>query len=287
VTVLKVIGVLAGVSIIALIGGGFYLAYKAKKGFKNLIDEVKDKIPTNPEKRPSGDETDDPSFRPAPSGFIMDKGDLPTDISDAFDELFPDFWPPDDEVIDNLTEQDVIVVAVQSEPVGNYTETRQEAISAKVLSVETNVVRARIIGPVAYAEHHGSHAGHGFRVGDLVEVPRSKVLLAAKPTEKSKLEYDGYGKAAQTLKPTELTKLTYQVRPGTPYDLVLPYRTDELDWHVDRDMVKLIYLGHNGLIEQIMFTEDSMRGPVTVRVQDRDQKEGLVHVARWDFVIAP
>jgi hypothetical protein len=30
-----------------------------------------------------------------------------------------------------------------------------------------------------------------------------------------------------------------------------------------------------------------MRGPVTVRVQARDPKEGLVHVARWDFVVAP
>jgi hypothetical protein len=68
---------------------------------------------------------------------------------------------------------------------------------------------------------------------------------------------------------------------------VLPYRTDELEWHVDRDMVTMIRLGTNGLIEQIMFSEDSMRGPVTVRVQDRDPKEGLVHVARWDFMIAP
>jgi hypothetical protein len=33
-TVLKVIGVLAGASLLALIGGGFYLAYKAKKGLK-------------------------------------------------------------------------------------------------------------------------------------------------------------------------------------------------------------------------------------------------------------
>jgi hypothetical protein len=286
VTVLKVIGVLAGVSIIALIGGGFYLAYKAKKGLKDLVDDWKERVPTNPEKRPSG-EADDPSFRPRPSGHLMDKGDLPTDVTDTFDELFPDFWPPSDEVIDNMTEEDVVVFAVESEPVGNYTQTRQELISAKVLSVETNVVRARIIGPVAHAEHHGSHAGHGFRIGDSVELPRSKIILAARPAEKPKPEYDGYGKAAQTFKPSELTKQTYQVSPGTPYDLVLPYRTDELDWHVDRDMVKVVYLGNNGLIEQVMFTEDSMRGPVTVRVQDRDPKEGLVHVARWDFTIAP
>jgi hypothetical protein len=287
VTVLKVIGALVGVSIIALIGGGFYLAHKARQGFKDLIDDVKDKIPTNPKTRPTDGESDEPPFRAAPSGMLMDKADLPSDITDKFDELFPDFWPPTDEVIDNMTDEDVVVFAVESKPVGNYTETRQEAISAKVLSVETNVVRARIIGPVAYAEHHGSHAGHGFRVGDLVEVPRSKIMLAAKPKEKPKPEYDGYGKAAQTLKPSEITKQTYQVRPGTPYDLVLPYRTDELDWHVDRDMVTMIYLGKNGLIEQIMFSEDSMRGPVTVRVQDRDPKEGLVHVARWDFTIAP
>lgn len=282
-TVLKVIGVLAGVSLIALIGGGFYLAYKAKKGLKDLVDDLKDRIPSNPK----NSDSDEPPFRPAPSGVIMDKGDLPTEITEKFDELFPDFWPPSDEVIDNMTDEDVVVFAVESEPVGNYTQTRQEAISAKVLSVETNGVRARIIGPVAYAEHHGSHAGHGFRVGDLVEVPRSKILLAAKPREKPKPEYDGHGKAAQTFKPAELDKHTHQVRPGTPYDLVLPYRTDELEWHVDRDMVTMIKLGNNGLLEQIMFSEDSMRGPVTVRLQDRDPKEGLVHVARWDFALAP
>jgi hypothetical protein len=287
VTVLKVIGVLAGVSIIALIGGGFYLAYKAKKGLKDLVDDLKDKIPTNPEKRPSGGEADDPPFRSPPSGLIMDKGDLPPELVAVLDEKFQDFWPPDDEVIDNMTDEDVVVFAVESEPVGNYTATRQELISAKVLSVETNVVRARVIGAVVYAEHHGAHAGHGFRVGDLVEVPRSQILLAARPAEKPKPEYDGHGKAAQTFKPSELTKQVYQVRPGTPYDLVLPYRTDELEWHVDRDMVTTIHLGNDGLLEQIMFSEDSMRGAVTVRVQDRDPKEGLVHVARWDFTIAP
>jgi hypothetical protein len=248
---------------------------------------LKDRIPTNPEKRPKDSEADDPPFRAAPSGFIMDKGDLPSDVTDKFDELFPDFWPPSDEVIEQLTDEDVVVFAVESEPVGNYTSTRQETITAKVLSVETNVVRARIIPPVQYAEHHGSHAGHGFRIGDLVEVPRSKILLAARPREKPKPEYDGYGKAAQTFKPAELDKRTHLVRPGTSYDLVLPYRTDELEWHVDRDMVTMIQLGTNGLIEQIMFSEDSMRGPVTVRLQDRDPKEGLVHVARWDFTIAP
>jgi hypothetical protein len=210
------VGVLAGVSIIALIGGGFYLAYKAKKGFKTLIDEVKDRIPTNPEKRPKDGETDEPPFRPKPSGLIMDTGDVPPELKAALDELFTDFWPPSDEVIDNLTDEDVVVFAVESEPVGNYTRTRQEAISAKVLSVETNVVRARIIGPVAYAEHHGAHAGHGFRVGDLVEVPRSNILLAAKPADKPRPEYDGHGKAAQTFKPSELTKQVYQVNRGRP-----------------------------------------------------------------------
>ena len=49
----------------------------------------------------------------------------------------------------------------------------------------------------------------------------------------------------------------------------------------------LIHVGQNGLTEQIMFSEDSMRGPVTVRVQERDPKEGLVHVARFDFELAP
>lgn len=41
----------------------------------------------------------------------------------------------------------------------------------------------------------------------------------------------------------------------------------------------------NGLLEQIMFSEDSLPGPVSVRLLDRDPKEGLVHEARWDFVL--
>lgn len=279
-TVLKVVGVLAGVGIIALIGGAFYLAYKGKKGIKQVVDDL---IPTNPERRP---ETDDESnLRPSPTGRMMDTSDLPDDLAAFLDEHHKDAWPPTDDVINNLTDENVIVFAVESEPVGNYTEIRQEVITAKVLNVETNYVRARIIGPVAYAEHHGAHAGHGFRVGDLVEVPRSKIVLAASLAEKPKQEYDGYGKAAQTFKPTEITKQTYQVRPGTPYDLVLPFRTDELEWDIDRELVNVIHLGENGLIEQIMFSEDSMRGPVSVRLLDRDPKEGVVHVGRWDFVI--
>lgn len=277
-TVLKIIGVIAGVGVIALIGGVFYLAHKAKKGFKDL----KDKIPTNPEQRPDGDESD---LRPSPSGRMMDTTGLPDELTSFMDEHHKDAWPPTDEVINNLTDENVIVFAVESEPVGNYTEIRQEVITAKVMSVEPNHVRARVMGPVAYAEHHGAHAGHGFRVGDLIDVPRSNILLAAKPAEKPKPEYNGHGKAAQTFKPSELTKETYQVRPGTLYDLALPYRTEELEWHVDRELVTVIHLGANGLVEQIMFSEDSMRGPVSVRLLDRDPKEGLIHVARWDFVI--
>ena len=53
----------------------------------------------------------------------------------------------------------MIVFAVESEPKGTYTNTRQELVNAKVLSVEKNVVRGRVIPPVAHAEHHGSHAG--------------------------------------------------------------------------------------------------------------------------------
>ncbi|WP_244923862.1 hypothetical protein [Enhygromyxa salina] len=217
----------------------------------------------------------------------MATSELPPELEAALNERFPDSWPPDDAVVNAMTQEDQIVVAVESEPVANYTQTRQELISAKVLSVEKTVVRARVLAPVAHAEHHGAHAGHGFRVGDLIEVPRSKILLAARSVEPKKEGYGAEGKAEQTFKPSNLTKETYRVRPATPYDLVLPYRTDELEWYVDRDMVRMIKIGDSGLLEQIMFSEDSMRGVVTVRALDNDPKQGKIFVARWEFSIDP
>ena len=77
------------------------------------------------------------------------------------------------------------------------------------------------------------------------------------------------------------------MRPGTPYDLLLPYRTAELEWSVDQELVKLIHVGEKGLLEQIMFSEDSMRGAVTVRALDRDPELGLVFIARWEFRLDP
>jgi len=179
----------------------------------------------------------------------------------------------------------VIVFAVESEPTGNYTNTRQELINAKVLSVEKTVVRGRVVGPVAHAEHHGSHAGHGFRVGDLVEVPRSRVLVAARPTDPKTTGYGSQGKPATSFKPSDVTKQTYKIKPGTPYDLILPYRTAELAWFVDEKLVKMVHVGEKANFEQIMFTEDSLRGNVTVRLVDEDPKEGTVFVGRWDFVL--
>ena len=148
-------------------------------------------------------------------------------------------------------------------------------------------MRARVVGPVEYAEHIGAHAGHGFRVGDLIEVPRTKILVAARSSEPKREGFNSEGEAAGVFEPSHETKQTYTIRPGTPYDLVLPYRSPDLEWSVDRDMVKLKHLGSKGNYHQIMFSEDSMRGPVTVRVLDRDPKTGLVFVARWEFHINP
>ncbi|KIG19409.1 hypothetical protein DB30_02690 [Enhygromyxa salina] len=101
-------------------------------------------------------------------------------------------------------------------------------------------------------------------------------MLAARSAEPKKTGYGGEGKAEQTFDPSNLTKETYQVRTATPYDLVLPYWMAELELYVDREMVKV---GESGLLEQIMFGEDSMRGLVTVRALDNDPKEGKICVA--------
>ena len=62
------------------------------------------------------------------------------------------------------------------------------------------------------------------------------------------------------------------MRPSTPYDLVLPYRTNELEWQIERELVTMNKIGDKGLLEQIMFSEDSMRGPVKVTLLDNDPK---------------
>lgn len=285
---MKVIGLVAGgMCLAALIGGGVYWWRRRKQqasGDKPRAPKRAKPGPT-PSNPPREVDEDGVPVDTRPRGHLIGKAELHQELLDALDEEFAEGWPPTDEVIDALEKDDMIVFAVESEQVGNYTGTREELLSAKVLSVEKTVVRSRIVAPVAHAEHHGSHAGHGFRVGDLVEVPRSKVLVAARPTGPKIEGYNSRGEPARTLDPSNNTGDTYKVRPGTPYDLVLPYRTDELEWHIDRDMVKMVHIGDKGMLEQVMFTEDSMRGQVTVRALDNDPKEGFIFVARWDLVL--
>jgi hypothetical protein len=283
---MKIIGLVAGGLTIAMFVGGGVWWWRRRNNNQDGARPIKPDakpgpVPSGPP-RPNPDPVDS-----NPIGDFIGPAELTDELAKVLNERFSNSWPPDDAVVNAMTQEDTIVVAVESQVVANYTQTRQELISAKVLSVEKTVVRARIVGPVVYAEHHGAHAGHGFRVGDLIEVPRSKILLAARSVEPKKKGYGGEGKPEQTFKPSNLTKQTYRVRPTTPYDLVLPYRTNELEWYVDRNMVKLIKIGDHGLLEQIMFSEDSMRGAVTVRAIDNDPKEGQIFIARWDFTIDP
>jgi len=292
---MKVVGVVAaGVAVAALIGGGVWWWRQHKD--KPMREPKMGPTPGKPPRMPSEDEDDpdedavstlededDRLGHTRPRGHFLNPDDLDPDFLAILDEKFPDGWPATDEVIDKLVQDDVVVVAVQSETTGNYSSTTRELISAKVLSVENTVVRARILGEVRHAEHHGAHAGHGFRPGDLIEVPRSKILVAARDAGPKRSGYGSLGKAAETLKPSDVTDQVYSVNPGTPYDLEIPYRTKELEWHVDRDMVTVVHVGEKGPLEQILFAEDSMRGYVTVRALDRDPKLGVVFMARWEF----
>jgi hypothetical protein len=278
----KVVSVVAGGLVLAaLVGGGILWWRNRKQKANGLTPSTPDRAQPGP--TPSG--PPQPATDTAPRGHYTERDHLHPKLRAALDELFPSTWPPDDATIDALTQEDVIVFAVESEPTGDNTNTRQELINAKVLSVEKTVVRGRVVGPVAHAEHHGSHAGHGFRVGDQVDVPRSRVLVAARPTGPKTTGYDSQGDAAASFKPSDVTKQTYKVKPGTPYDLILPYRTPELAWFVDEKFVKMIHIGQKANFEQIMFTEDSLRGDVSVRALDEDPKEGTVFVACWDFVL--
>jgi hypothetical protein len=281
---LKIVGLLAaGVGIAAVIGGGVW--YWRKRKLEGPRPEKPQRVdPGKPPRRDSDDSTpEEKAEATRPRGHMVNKDDLDPELAKELNNMFEDGWPPDDQTINDLEQDDVIVFAAESEETGNYTELRQELISAKVLSVESSHVRARVMGPVEHAEHHGSHAGHGFRVGDLVEVPRSQVLVAARRTDTDKDGYGSLGDPAATLKPSNETKKVYTVNPGTPYDLVLPYRTEHLVWWIDKDNVTVEHVGEDGLLEQVLFSEDSLRGDVSVRAVDKDPEVGAVFVARWDF----
>jgi hypothetical protein len=263
-----------------MVGAGIY-AWKRRRE-KKTTDGLAPNIPDKPTPSPSGPPWPGDT---APRGHYTGIDHLDPALREVLEELFPNAWPANKEAIDSLQKDDVVVFAVESEPTGNYTSTRQEVLNAKVLTVEKTAVRGRVVGPVAHAEHHGSHAGHGFRVGDQVDVPREKILVAARPTDPKGTGYDSQGDAAASFKPSDVTKQTYKVKPGTPYDLVLPYRTPELAWYVDEKLVNMVHVGQKANFEQIMFTESSLRGDFTVRALDEDPEVGTVFVARWDFVL--
>jgi hypothetical protein len=115
------------------------------------------------------------------------------------------------------------------------------------------------------------------------KVPWSKVLVAARPTDPKRSGYGSEGKPDESFESSHLSKKTYRVSPGTPYDLVLPYRPPALKWYVDGELVTMTHIGQRANFEQIMFTEDSMRGKFSVRAVEEDPERGTVLVGRWDF----
>ena len=278
----KVIGwIAAGVTLAAAVGGLiWYLKRREAKGSGGRV--TPGPAPSGPPRAPASDEPKQAPKHPPTFHFMgRDVAHLEPELVAILDEAYDSGWPPEESSLDQLETDDVIVFAVESEPVGPYEKSVQELISAQVLSVEKTVIRARVVTPVRHSEHLGTTAGHGLRVGTAVEVPRSSVLVGGR--RKKAEGYDSRGKAATTFKPSSDTKQTYLVNPGTPYDLRLPYTTPDLEWYVDNTKVKLVHIGDDGLFHQILFAEDSLRGPVSVRVLDNDPKLGNVLVGRWDF----
>ena len=284
----KILGIAAlSVGALAAAIGGAIWWWRKRQGSQGITDTITPSKPprivpdTQPKPTPAPERANNPSHR------FVGTAELDPELREMLQTTFSDAWPPDAETIDNLTQEDMIVFAAEGVPTGNYTETRQELINAQVLSVETTIVRARVKGPVMYAAHFGSHPGHGLEVGESVEVPRSKVLVAAreKQPDKKPTGYDSQGKAVAQFKPTTLTSTVYPVKPGTAYDLILPYRTSTLFWQVQskNDLVKMVKIGEKAALEQVKFDESSLRGPFTVVVMNDDPKVGTVFVARWDF----
>ena len=295
--VVKILGLVALGG--AVIAGGVWLVRKYKSNNAKSGSEpeaVPGPTPSNPPRKPEGDAT--PAPRPAkknPFDFVDASKVHPDLVADLGSKLDTE-WPPNetalDAMVDKLEYGDVVVCAVQSNPDEIFEEPLQELITASVLSVEnkstreSTIVRARVIGPVEHTHDHGNFAGHRIEVGALVELPRKYLLAVArrKPVEKS--GYGSRGEAADVLEPSNKTNKVYKVHPGTPYDLVLPYRTEDLHWYPSRENVKLLQVGEKDELQQIMFTEASVRGRYTATLLDHDDKAGKVFVARWDFEIA-
>ncbi|NVB37231.1 hypothetical protein G6O69_36890 [Pseudenhygromyxa sp. WMMC2535] len=274
----KWIAWLAGGVGLAAVIGGLVWAYKRRQNGQASSNEDGDSpdiVPSAPPRTPGG------AKQTLGYEFLGDEA-LNKEESETLDEILGDGWPPSEETLDQLETGDVIVFGVESRPVGAYKAAR-ELISASVIVVEKTLIRARVTGEIRYAEHFGTNAGHGLRAGMAVDVPRSVVLGAGRPQPAE--GYGSKGDPVDTFKASTETGKTYKIHPSTPYDFQLPYRTKELEWYVDPQLATMKHIGEDGLLEQVMFTEGSMRGDVTVRAIDNDPMHGKVLVGRWDFVL--
>ncbi|MFV8750362.1 hypothetical protein ACNOYE_07410 [Nannocystaceae bacterium ST9] len=303
--VLKIVGLFALGTLV--IGGGIagVLWWQARNG------KLPTPTPSNPPRKPDADPCEGSGLRadgsgqctpPAPAPApnpnpnpneahcrTLRRDELAANLVADIEASFGEGWPPTAEQIDKLETGDVIVFGVESEPTQDFDLSQQELVSATVLSVGKSAVRARVIGPIEHAEHHGNSAGHGLYVGSQVDVPRSHVLLAGKRNVDPTLPKSGYGsrgRAARVFKSTYGSKTVHKVHPSTVYDLELPYQTPDLVWVPSRTDVHIQVIGDEGLRHQIQVREDSVRGPFTLTLLDDDEREGNIFVARWDMQIA-
>jgi hypothetical protein len=272
-----------GLGLVAAAVGGavwWFRKIKAEKAQPSVLDPTRAPRPA-PASDPARADVQPPKHE------FVGKAKLDPELAEELAGMFGNAWPPDEETVDNLQPDDVIVFAAEGVPTGNFTEPRQELITAQVLSVEETHVRGRVKPPIEYAAHFASHPGHGLEPGESVEVPREKILVAArrKTDANQPIGYDSEGKSVAQLKPTSLSTKVHAIKPGTPYDLVLPYRTERLVWQIKAkdDLVTMIQIGEKGLLEQIKFAESSLRGTFSVVLLNDDPKDGLVFVARWDL----
>lgn len=222
--------------------------------------------------------------RNLPAFDFLDRENLPQALVQSIDDSFGEGWNVTEQIVDDLEPDDVVLFAVESEPTGPYTRTVKEVLTGHVLSVDEDEIDVRVMGPVKHSEHFGNIAGHGLRPGKRATVPKSKILIAA--VEQHGDGYDGRGPSSAEFKPSSLSKRKYVVHRGTPYDLKLPYRTDELEWHTSPEEAKPEHVGEEGLLEQVIFPEGAPTGTVIVRAFDNDPEVGQVLVGRWEFKLA-
>ncbi|MCA9701691.1 MAG: hypothetical protein KC431_29490, partial [Myxococcales bacterium] len=118
----NVIGwVAAGLGLAAAVGGLIW--YLKRRQAKTDKPENRPSTPSAPPRAPT---TDEPRHPPSFHFMGRDAAHLDPELVALLDEAYDSGWPPEEASLEQLETEDVIIFAVESEPVGPYERSVQE-----------------------------------------------------------------------------------------------------------------------------------------------------------------